>query len=65
MKRISFLLVLLMAFVAACGGGEASPSAPDTETPDPTVEATDPPEPTDDASAEPGPSGSMRSQTSG
>ena len=54
MKRASILLLLLMAFVAACGG---SPSATDTdtETPDPTVEAT--PEPTDEASTDPGSSG--------
>lgn len=59
MKRISILLVLLMAFVAACGSGTASPSATDTdtETPDPMVDATDTPEPTEAASAEPGSSG--------
>ena len=57
MKRISILLVLLMAFVAACGGGQASPSATDTPEPDPTVAATATAEPPDEPSAEPGTSG--------
>jgi hypothetical protein len=53
-KRVSILLLLLMAFVAACGG---SPSATDTDTdtPDPTAEPTS--EPTDEASTDPGASG--------
>jgi hypothetical protein len=53
-KRISILLVLLMAFVAACGSEQSTPAATDTPEPDPTAEATDTPEPTDDASSEPG-----------
>ena len=56
MKRISILLVLLMAFVAACAGDTATPSATENE-PDPTVEATPSTEPSDEASTEPAPSG--------
>ena len=54
MKRISILLELLMAFVAACGSEQSTSTATDTPEPDATVEATDPPEPTDEASSEPG-----------
>ena len=57
MKRISILLVLLMAFVAACGGDPASTTDTDTDTPDPTAQATSSAEPTDEASSEPGTSG--------
>lgn len=56
MKRIPILLVLLMAFVAACAGDTATPSATENE-PDPTLEATPSTEPSDDASTEPGSSG--------
>lgn len=55
MKRISILLVLLMAFVAACASDTANPSA--TDEPDATVEATPETEPSDEASNEPGASG--------
>lgn len=53
MKRISILLVLLMAFVAACGEQSTSTTV-GTPVPDPTTEDTEPPEPTDEASSEPG-----------
>lgn len=55
MKRISILLVLLMAFVAACASDTATPTV--TDEPDPTVEATPGTEPSDEASNEPGASG--------
>jgi hypothetical protein len=55
-KRVSILLLLLMAFVAACGGSpSATDTDTDTETPDPTAEATS--EPTEEASTDPGASG--------
>jgi len=54
-KRISILLVLLMAFVAACASDTATPLA--TDEPDPTVGATPGTEPSDEASNEPGASG--------
>ena len=57
MKRISILLVLLMAFVAACGAEQSSPTATDTPEPDPTTEATADAEPSAEPSSEPGASG--------
>ena len=57
MKRNSIVLVLLMAFVAACSSAGPSATDTDTETPDPTVEATPDTEPSDEASNEPGASG--------
>jgi hypothetical protein len=57
-KRVSILLVLLMAFVAACAGEQSSPSA--TAEPDPTVEPTDTPEPTE--TPEPAASGDTGSE---
>jgi hypothetical protein len=49
-KRISILLVLLMALMAACGSTESSPSATVAPTTEPTAEATESAEPTAEAS---------------
>ena len=57
MKRVSILLLLLMAFVAACGSDQSTPTATDTPEPDPTAEATNNAEPSDGASSQPGSSG--------
>ncbi len=51
MKRTSILLLLLAAFVAACGSEQTTPTA--TAEPDPTVAATASPEPSTGATPEP------------